>query len=262
MQMRRIAATVAVVAAAGLGGWFFLGHRAARSDAAPLPAAQAPSGQIPVTATTATAQDMPIYVQGLGTVQAINTVNVKTRVDGQIMQVFFTEGQEVKQGDTLFLIDPRPYQAALDQALANDERRGPAAWRPARPGTLRQTGRQRLPVAPELRGPAGHRRAVAGLDAGRPGGDRARQSSTSALPISARRSTAAPARGWSISATSCRRAAGTPLVTITQIKPIYRQASPCRRPTRMRSARTRRTHQLTVIAYRPRRQDVLGQGQR
>ena len=114
MQISRITAMATLVAAAGLGGWLFLGHRIATSDAAPLP-----PGEIPVTATTAAARDMPIFDQGLGTVQAINTVNVKSRVDGQIMQVFFTQGQEVNQGDKLFLIDPRPYQATLDQAVAN-----------------------------------------------------------------------------------------------------------------------------------------------
>ncbi len=117
MRMGSIAATTAVTIAVGLGGWFFLGHRITRTDAAPLPATQ-----VPVTATVATARDVPIFDQGLGTVQTINTVNVKSRVDGQIMQVFFTQGQEVKQGDKLFLIDPRPYQATLDQAVANRQK--------------------------------------------------------------------------------------------------------------------------------------------
>jgi membrane fusion protein, multidrug efflux system len=75
---------------------------------------------IPVTSGVALAQDVPIYVQGVGTIHAINTVNVKSRVDGEIMQAFFTPGQEVEQNDRLFLIDPRPYQAALDQAKANE----------------------------------------------------------------------------------------------------------------------------------------------
>jgi multidrug efflux system membrane fusion protein len=73
---------------------------------------------IPVTEATAAAQDIPVYVQGLGTVQAFNTVNVRSRVDGQITEVFFKEGQDVKTGDPLFQIDPRPYQAALAQAQA------------------------------------------------------------------------------------------------------------------------------------------------
>jgi multidrug efflux system membrane fusion protein len=71
-----------------------------------------------VTQAIAETQDVPVYVQGLGTVQAFNTGNVRSRVNGQITQVFFKEGQQVKPGDQLFQIDPRPYQAALDQAKA------------------------------------------------------------------------------------------------------------------------------------------------
>ncbi|HET7848110.1 MAG TPA: efflux RND transporter periplasmic adaptor subunit [Pseudolabrys sp.] len=77
---------------------------------------------IPVTAGTAEAQDVPLYTEGLGTVQAFNLVTVKTRVDGQITQVFFREGQEVKKGDRLFQIDPRPYENALQQAEATKEK--------------------------------------------------------------------------------------------------------------------------------------------
>jgi multidrug efflux system membrane fusion protein len=62
---------------------------------------------------------MPVYVRGLGTVQAYNNVSVKSRVDGTIVKVDFAEGQEVKKGDLLFEIDPRPFQAALAQAQAN-----------------------------------------------------------------------------------------------------------------------------------------------
>jgi multidrug efflux system membrane fusion protein len=61
-------------------------------------------------------------LRGLGTVQAYNTVAVKSRVDGDIVSVDFREGQEVKEGAVLFRIDPRPYQAALDQATANMEK--------------------------------------------------------------------------------------------------------------------------------------------
>jgi membrane fusion protein, multidrug efflux system len=60
-----------------------------------------------------------VYLNGLGSVQAFFTVSLKTRIDGQIMQVNFKEGQDVKKGDLLIVIDPRPYQVALDQAKAN-----------------------------------------------------------------------------------------------------------------------------------------------
>lgn len=73
---------------------------------------------IPVEASAAIQSDVPVYLNGLGTVQAFNTVTMKAKVDGELQQVLFTEGQKVKKGDLLAVIDPRPFQAALDQASA------------------------------------------------------------------------------------------------------------------------------------------------
>ena len=73
---------------------------------------------VPVSVTKAKRQDVQVWLRGIGTVQALNTVLVRARVDGTLMQVPVTEGQLVKKGALLAVIDPRPYQAALDQALA------------------------------------------------------------------------------------------------------------------------------------------------
>ncbi len=86
-----------------------------------LPCAVARAQQspaVPVTTAVATRQDVPVVLRGLGTVQAFNAVTVKARVDGTLMEVKVTEGQEVKKGDLIAVIDPRPYQAALDAAQA------------------------------------------------------------------------------------------------------------------------------------------------
>ncbi len=74
---------------------------------------------IPVVAATAHEGDLPVYLQGLGTVTAFNTVTVKTRIDGQLISVGFKEGQFVQKDEVLAEIDPRPYQVALDQAVGN-----------------------------------------------------------------------------------------------------------------------------------------------
>jgi multidrug efflux system membrane fusion protein len=73
---------------------------------------------VPVTVASATRQDFPVYFAGLGSVQAFNGVLVRARVDGTLMQFTPTEGQDIKQGDLIAVIDPRPYKAALDQATA------------------------------------------------------------------------------------------------------------------------------------------------
>lgn len=85
---------------------------------APAPAVQP---GIPVTPGLVKAQDVPVFLAGIGTVQAYNMDMIKTRVDGQIIKVDFHEGQEIKAGDPLVQIDPRPYQAVYDQAAAKQE---------------------------------------------------------------------------------------------------------------------------------------------
>ena len=72
--------------------------------------------EIPVVAVAAHSGDMPVYLEGLGTVTAFQSVTVKPRVDGQLISVNFREGQEVRQGELLAQLDPRPFQVVLDQA--------------------------------------------------------------------------------------------------------------------------------------------------
>jgi multidrug efflux system membrane fusion protein len=77
---------------------------------------------VPVVAGKVTAHDVPIYLQGVGTVTAYNNVVVRSQITGQITQIAFRQGQTVHKGDLLAQIDPRPYQAQLDQAIANRDR--------------------------------------------------------------------------------------------------------------------------------------------
>jgi multidrug efflux system membrane fusion protein len=113
-MVRRVvgAAVVVVLVAAAIVWW----HRTGAD--VPQAVAQTPAPGIPVTSGTVVAQDVPVFRNGIGSVQAYNTVAIKSRVDGQIVQVAFKEGQDVKEGDLLFQIDPRGYQAALEQAQA------------------------------------------------------------------------------------------------------------------------------------------------
>src|SRR5262245_58282113 len=108
---------IAAIGAAGYFGWQkFGGERTAEADAQKRAAPARPA--VPVKIASAEKADFPVYLTGLGTVQGFNTVVVRTRVDGQINRIAFKEGQFVKEGDTLVEIDPRPFQAALDQAKA------------------------------------------------------------------------------------------------------------------------------------------------
>jgi membrane fusion protein, multidrug efflux system len=86
------------------------------------PRASGPPPAVPVGVATVQQRGFPVYLTGLGSVQAFNTVALKTRIDGQITQVNFQEGQDVQQNELLIQIDPRPYEVALATAQANLQR--------------------------------------------------------------------------------------------------------------------------------------------
>ncbi|MGK7870316.1 efflux RND transporter periplasmic adaptor subunit [Falsiroseomonas sp. E2-1-a20] len=123
-RRRRLWPWLLLLALLAGGGWY--GWSSGWFGGAP-PAATGPTRggrvPIPVTAVAATTEDLPILLDALGTVQASNTVTVVPQVSGRITEIVFREGQEVKAGDVLVRIDPRSYQAALDQAVATRAQR-------------------------------------------------------------------------------------------------------------------------------------------
>lgn len=130
----RWAAVLVVAIVAGSAYWFWQDREAANTPSATAagPGKQGPGGGragrfgaalAPVQAATATSESVPRYLSGLGTVTAANTVTVRSRVDGQLLAIHFTEGQQVKAGDLLAEIDPSQFKVALAQAqgqLAKD----------------------------------------------------------------------------------------------------------------------------------------------
>jgi len=125
---------IVILAVVCIGIWYYRGAHSTSEAGAKAAASGTPGmGQggaggagmtVPVVVATAQKGDLPVYLIGLGTVTAFNTVTVRSRVDGQIVKVNFTEGQFVREGDALIEIDPRPYQVLLEQAegqLAKDQ---------------------------------------------------------------------------------------------------------------------------------------------
>jgi multidrug efflux system membrane fusion protein len=109
----RLIAAAAVALGVVLIAWHWLGRKPAIENAPPA---------ILVDVASVQRADVPVYLEGLGTVQAFYTVTATARVDGQIQKIGFTEGQEVKKGALLAQIDPRPYQAALGVAIATRDK--------------------------------------------------------------------------------------------------------------------------------------------
>jgi multidrug efflux system membrane fusion protein len=107
---------MAVIGASGAGAWY--SHQGPERSEPVKPARSSGPPPVPVTTAVASRRDLPIYLTGLGAVQASFTVGVRSQVDGKLEAVLFTEGQQVRKGDVLAKIDPRLYVAALDQAKA------------------------------------------------------------------------------------------------------------------------------------------------
>jgi multidrug efflux system membrane fusion protein len=115
----RVIVYLVLATAVGLIVWRVYQNKQKAAAASANQAAALLGRPVPVQVIPAEQKPMPIFLTGLGTVTPYYSVTVKARVSGELLPVKFTEGQEVKQGDTIMVIDPRPYQAALDQAKGN-----------------------------------------------------------------------------------------------------------------------------------------------
>jgi membrane fusion protein, multidrug efflux system len=119
MKRTIVVPAAVVIAAIAAGALFHFGHGSLFQKAV---AAPAPPPPVPVVAGIVARHDVPIYLTGVGTVIAYNTDVVRAQIQGQIISINFTEGQKVHAGDLLAQIDPRPYQALIDQYVGNLER--------------------------------------------------------------------------------------------------------------------------------------------
>jgi multidrug efflux system membrane fusion protein len=119
MRRKIVISAALLIAVLAVGGALAAAHRLPFGYAPPPPA---PVPPVPVVAGVVTSHEVPIYLRGVGTVIAYNTVLVRSQIQGQITKIAFTEGQSVHAGDLLAQIDPRPYQAQLDQVTATRDR--------------------------------------------------------------------------------------------------------------------------------------------
>ena len=175
--MKKFALLLLLLACAGIGFWKFreysAEHSASSATGATTPnGAQSPQGApgsvqptkggpggrggdgapVPVLVGEVTKSDLPLFLSGLGNVQGFNTVTIRSRVDGQLEKVSFSEGQEVKEGDVLAQIDPRPFQAALDQAKAprNSRRSSPLRRSHSSPNSIVLSSRAVRSCSPDV----------------------------------------------------------------------------------------------------------------
>jgi membrane fusion protein, multidrug efflux system len=242
---------LAAVLSVAIGSSWLVSRKSGTATAAQEQNAPQGGGQqaVPVLAGTAEAKDVPIIVRGIGSVQAYNMVAVKSRVDGNIVKVAFTEGQYVHQGDLLMQIDPRPYQAQLEQGEANK-----AKDQANLENAQRDLARYAAIVSSQLavtRQQYDTQRATVQQDEATVQSDQA-QIDAAKLNV-AYSSITSPIDG----VTGLRlvdignlvqASAATPLVVVTQIKPIYVTFTvPERDLDRIRQAMAQ--HSLTVLAF-------------
>ena len=119
--MRRVLRTIVILIVVGLIGagiWYALTGNAQQQAPRGGGRFAPPTGPVPVLAVAARTADVPITIDAVGTIQALNTVTVRPQVDGQIIAVLFKEGEDVRRGDVLVQVDPTTFKAAYDQAVA------------------------------------------------------------------------------------------------------------------------------------------------
>lgn len=117
MSLLRWASTLGVIGAIAAGVYYTM-HSGAPDGAANRQGRNGAGGPVSVAAKPAMTSDVPVYLEGVGSVKALNTATIRAQVDGRLLSVNFKEGQDVKKGDLLAKIDPATYQAQLDQAVA------------------------------------------------------------------------------------------------------------------------------------------------
>src|SRR5215470_2067739 len=249
--MKRLLFVVLLIAAIGVGYYFqgFIFRTAANTNAPPRPApAQT------VVAATAAEETAPILVTTIGTVQSISTVIIKSRVDGEIAKVHFDEGQEVNEGDILFSLDNRAFAAQLAQSEANLDRNRAQLVR-AEAEFKRQTELASRGVASAQKleeAQAGVAVLEAAIRADQAAIDNARINlnyTTIRAPIAGRTGAVNLKRGNVVKSNDTTQQA-VPLVTITQLRPIYVSFTVAEKHlTRIRAATT--TERLPVIVTLP-----------
>jgi multidrug efflux system membrane fusion protein len=253
----KLALIFLVLAGIGLGARFLAANGAGTT-------AQAQTNRQPqavaVLATTAEAKDFPIIVRGLGTVEAFNTVTVKSRVDGNIEKIGYQEGQYVHKGDLLVQIDPRPYQAQLEQAEAN-KAKDQANLENAQRDLARYAALLKTNLAVTQQQYQTQQATVAQLQAT----VQADQAQIDAAKLNvAYSSITSPIDGITglrlvDIGNLVQASAATPLVVVTQIKPIYVTFTiPERDLDRVRQAMAK--HALTVLAFNGADNQQLSQG--
>src|ERR1700687_4824205 len=123
MRRKIVISSALLITVLAIGGGLAVTHKFPfERPAAPSAAASTPPPAVPIVAGTVAQHDVPIYLTGVGTVIAFNTDIVRAQIQGQIISINFTEGQHVHAGDLLAQIDPRPYQAQIEQFTANRDR--------------------------------------------------------------------------------------------------------------------------------------------
>ncbi len=209
----------------------------------------APRGPTPVLAGVAKAEDFPVIVRGIGNVSAVNEVQVKSRVDGNITRILYREGQMVHAGDPLVQIDPRPYQAQLDQARAN-QAKDQANLDNARRDLARVAALVQTQLAATQQQYETQKALVAQLEASVKADQAAVETAQLNIEYSTLKSPIDGVVGLQLVAIGNLVTAGvaTPLVDITQVQPIGLVFTiPERELNRIREAAAQ--HSLKVLAF-------------